>query len=195
MEFRWLAILSYSCEHLSQMTTDLLVSVGQMPPGGGQDDFVESRDCSPTTTWPRSREPACFQRKKESLVWPCCPSQRTGRSLQSERETLWESHTSSTTAFVVNECKSRVTPSDRKTVRLEMRLCFKDCLTPGSAFLHSPFEYRTKLFIVFIAFSVFSLLSFISCWGFELKHFGALEWSMHNRWDQAVIFIFNMSFF
>lgn len=61
-------------------------------------------------------------------------------------------------------------------------------------FLHSPSEYWTKLFIVFIA-SVFSLLSFISCWGFLAQNiFEALEWNLLNLWDQAVIFTLNTLF-
>lgn len=37
---------------------------------------------------------------------------------------------------------------------------------------------------------MFPSLSLLPCGGFELKAFAALEWSMNNRWDQAVIFFF-----
>lgn len=47
--FRGLFVIYFSWD------ANLVVFVGQMCPGGGQDAFVGSRDFSPTTTSPRSR--------------------------------------------------------------------------------------------------------------------------------------------
>lgn len=88
-----------------------LVCVGQMPPGGGQDGSVASRDYSPTTTWPRSR--GCW-----SAAWggePDDPLWGRGRSLQSGSEALWTSH------FLrgwIQWMYPSITSSDQKSVRL-----------------------------------------------------------------------------
>ncbi len=101
-----------------------------MHPGGGQDDFVESRDFSPTTTSPRSRSCRFTARGGEPAASLPTLSQ-DGDGAYNQREKRCEvpggekTHTSSTAAFVVNERNSRLHHQDQKTVRLEMRLRFK----------------------------------------------------------------------
>lgn len=67
--------------------------------------------------------------------------------------------------LVVNECNSQLHHQTKKTVRLEMRLCFKEdkktVWLRGLFLPHRPFEYWTKLFIVFIAFCVLLTVIYI----------------------------------
>lgn len=92
--------------------TNLVTSVGQMPPGGGQDDCVESRDFSLTTTSPRSRgcrftaqggEPAAslLTLSEDGMELPV--RERNTVRFPEERNSHFL-----TTAFVVNECDSRL---------------------------------------------------------------------------------------
>jgi len=86
-----------------------------MGPGGGPDDFVESRVCSPTTTSPRSRSCRFTARGGgEPAASPLLLPRGTGWSRRAERSTarLLEKRNSS----ILHEGPHlSVTPPDHKT--------------------------------------------------------------------------------
>lgn len=172
-----------------------------MPLAGGPDDCGESRDCSPTITWPRSKRQAMGDDEEEE------EEEREegpggGGALSEGRDTLWDPswRESPATAFSVSECNT-VRPKDYKGWIL--RLCFQDCWRPpGSAFIHSLFDSRTnyllylKLLIFRVPFTVVYNLQRI----WSQKIFVALECSPNliagvRLWFLLLLLLLIFSFF
>lgn len=150
----------------SWLNSHLVISVHQMHPDGGQEDFVESRDFSPTTTSPRSR--SCrflvLQYTEESLH-PCCLSDRMGRSWN-HCEISWSSHFLHGCS-VVPEYNFGLQQTRRPPGFDEQKTVWPQALFPP--------EHWTDLFIVFKAFCVLLAVLF-QRWYEE-----------SNMWDQDVI--------
>lgn len=146
--------VSLFCRCRLKPDTDVFVPGAQTPLGGGLDDCGESRDCSPTITWPRSKRGRCTAQG----WW-----KRGRRGGEEEEEPSWRGGTRCEIppgenlpllpSVTVGECDSQLRRQTKRLAGLHSEALLSRLLeTPrGLPSLQSPW-FKNKLFIVFKAF-------------------------------------------
>lgn len=153
-----------------------------MHQGGGQDDSVESRDSSPTTTSPRSRSCQFIARGGDPAASPLTLSENGMELTVRERSTarLLEGRNFLHCCLVINECNSQLHHQTKRPSGLKWGSALKTrrLFDPGVCFPPQSLWVLNKTI-----YCIYSFLCSLYCHlylaeDFELKHF----WSVGMKY-------------